>query len=1284
MHSDVSIQTYTDFGQNTGRYTTASNALLDYIREQEGGVLIYYTGGQESYKLQHGLINFESTGDIGAYNAVGYNFIATVAHNGVQNPTFSGRVVGESNAIHYATIEYRYSYLLSPEENVFSLRPEVDYKIARTSKLITDVTGSTVYTGSTAASDLVGEMLYRAGSGTQQLANYDGEVSHLNGAYGYIIGGITTIEGATDNTNDLAGYNGIIDDSFSVTWTTEDWSSSGISELTPLPNSIRGGDSGSPGWIWNEETGQYEYLAAGQSGGGFFSQSRGATEWTNETMESYDQHVTLTDAAGVITINAVTDTREDETISCSIQGVSATPTYGTVTDAAGTQLAEFVGVKSGLNTWLSLSGIKDTQNWYAYGNEYLNGEISYADLFLTENLVFDAAQAETTINVGADVDLGIGYVRFTTGELDAAKFTVGSEGNHQLNSAGYIVDAGVDLYITLTNTDADYMREWRKVGEGSLHIAGTGNNEIFLNVGGNGTTYLEQTGGYAAYNVLANNGSTVVINDINQIARDFTFGAGGGVLDMNGNSMEWKQNNADVSAAGFTINALTEEAIITNTAGKAVTLTYTEGGDTVFVGSFRDTEDGALKIVYDGGSGASWTLNGIFTDLSKNSGSGLEVASGSVTLAGTNTVHAVGSATGTNQNRYTNANDWHYADATTNVAVDGGATFELGSHARLTGNVTVADGGTFIMREGVKHQYEYIEGGYTLQDTYSIRDYYGLKGSINLGEGATLQIEYSDGTTSENLYSGNIAGTGNVSVDLGTSGAALVLSGYNTFTGTKTLTSGTLIAETRDSLGSVDADATKWLVGEAGVIASRDGANLVSYIHSDSSGVFALTADIEEQLDLSNNLKLIIGALAGCKVNYGKSGTSTTLTAYNHDNNADTPDAWVLGGGGGELVVNFRLSGSNDLILGNEYGKGTVTLTNTGNDFTGNIIFTGQVTLDFTDAAALGTSTIELSYTNRAYASNGVEHIAGDSTGVLLLDKQANVDFDLSGHKNIYLGAGSDTNFTGNITLAADDTTYRFGGSTGTLTVNTVLDDKNGLTHNLLVDGQTYSGGEIILAQAATLTGTVTVIGYDSTKTDLREGDITLGFSVNEALANASSVTVGAGGILDLNGTTQTFDTRLTTVDGGIITDNSEGKTGALILEYGASNASLNIGNLGTLQLNSGRFQASENHAQSVVVKDGGQYYAVAGTHSAVFTLAGTGWNASEDSAKTGALRLEGGAEITGGISLAGDASVQVYQSSDSGMITGTVTTGDYTLTKIGAGTLTLDAAVSGNLVMNE
>ena len=95
-HTDVSLYTYVDFATNSGRYATGTtNALLDYIRSQEGGVTIHYTGGQESYVLPNGIINFDSVADDGNMTVVGYNYVVTVAHNASQmSPTFSGHDYG--------------------------------------------------------------------------------------------------------------------------------------------------------------------------------------------------------------------------------------------------------------------------------------------------------------------------------------------------------------------------------------------------------------------------------------------------------------------------------------------------------------------------------------------------------------------------------------------------------------------------------------------------------------------------------------------------------------------------------------------------------------------------------------------------------------------------------------------------------------------------------------------------------------------------------------------------------------------------------------------------------------------------------------------------------------------------------------------------------------------------------------------------------------------------------------------------------------------------------------
>ncbi len=765
------------------------------------------------------------------------------------------------------------------------------------------------------------------------------------------------------------------------------------------------------------------------------------------------------------------------------------------------------------------------------------------------------------------------------------------------------------------------MREWRKIGDGNLYIEGTGDNQIFLNVGGDGHTILNQTNGYAAYNVLVNNGSTVKIADIGQIARDLTFGNRGGVLDMNGHSMIWNNDN-DASADGFTIHALDEGAIITNTATGTTTLTWTQTGEQTWLGSFRDTEQGALKFIYNGGEGSALTMHSIYTNLSSNEASGIEVQSGTLSLKGTNTVHAMGSATGTNTARYFHEDDWHYADATTDVTVTSG-TFKLDSHARLTGDVTVENGGVFVMAEGVKHQMEYIEGGYELEDTDSISAFFGLKGNVTVKEGGAMRVEFSEGTTSNLNYGYSISGAGSLELAMGDDGGTLTLSGDNSnFTGAKTLTSGGLIATTLNALG--DTTTNKWKIDAAGWLASAaftsemSNEAILSHIHGDSTGVLALTADRNNQFDLSNHKGLIIGAQEGMSVNYGVAGTAEKLNAVDGQ--------WVLGGGGGNLIVNFMLTGDAQLVLGNEYGKGTVTLTNTNNDFTSDIIFKGGVTLDYTDKNALGKGNIELSYSNRSFSLTNLLDLTPETAdGVVLMDRDANVDIDLSNRQQLAIGADADMTYSGKITVA-DGTAYRFGGITG----NMVLASSLSAGHDLILDGQTYTGGTLTLNTVQSgFNGAVTVMGYDSTKTQNALGDIVLSFNRNDALANAASVNVKDGGVIDLNGTTQTLRD-LTIEANGLVRDSSADGTGTLIL-----NATKDLTWSGSLDVynvektgNNTLTLSGANWFETFTVKEGG--IAVG----------------SSDALSTGTLRMEAGTTlalngytISGNVEL-GDATV--------------------------------------------
>ncbi len=1137
MHEDASYQTYTDFGQNRGRYVvgTGVNALLQHIRtDVDNGIVIHYTDGTTPYTISNtqGMINFAGTDDIGAQVAVSPTFAATVLHNGSINASYGSRVVGSTHAIRYNAIDVRGSdtFRLAPDNGSGT---QYDYMLQRQSKIVTDAEWNPV-TGVTDMSTLVGGKVYHSGAGGMGLWTEENGKVGLAGAYTYIIGGINNVTNAQTHASATATNT-------SIHQNPGYGDGVGASELNPLPNAIQGGDSGSPIFIYNETTQQYEYLAAQQSGGGnSYGQARGDVVWTHDTLASFNQKVD-TGAEGKVKLGAINNA--GEVISDNL-GNSTQIYTGKVTGADGAELAEYRGIQSGKSTWSDLSDVKDQSNWYAYTGHL---QQTTADLFFNDNLIFTAGTANSVIELQDTVDLGVGYVEFNRGNQEHARFDITAKDGaaYLLNSAGYVINEGAEVHISFTNP-SDHMYEWRKNGAGDLYIGGNGDTNALLTVGGSGTTYLQRSGGYAAYNVLAGSGATVVIDNVGQIERGFTFGAGGGTLDMNGNSMDWYSSTA--GEGYFTVNALTEQAMIVNNGSHQTTLTYREGGDQTYAGSWRDSASGAMRINYNGGG--TWVLNSIHTDLSHHADSGLTVNNGTVRLVGTHTVHGMGSVNGLNNSRLVVENDWHYADAAMNVDVKSGAAFELGSHARLTGNVNVEQGGTFLMREGVQNRYEYVEGGAVLEDTYKYADYWGLKGNITLN--GTMNVVYSDGTTSNTTLAGNISGNGQLTVNAGTDGGTLTLAGNNSgFTGIKHLQAGGLVATSFAALGS---NATnKWLIAAPGWLQVKgSGAitDLLSHVDSASTGTLVLSAHTSDAADMSNHRGLYIGAADGCRLMYGSIGADENLQAVDN--------AWRLGGGGGTLLVHHKLSGDSNLLLGaDESSRGTVVLSNTGNDFTGSVVYNSRGILLEAGANTLGDASVQLGYGNRLLATDAgaLNHVATDSTGMLMVDSIGNADMDVSGHGDLTLAAQNSATLRGVITVA-DGQAYRFGTADGaTLTVESALNSNR----DIVVDAQGYSGGKVVLAQQNTLNGNVTVQGSAE---NAHGGDITLAIG-QDTTANGR-ITLAQGGTLDVAGNTLTVKTGLAG-SGGAVKDSAG--TGSLV--FAAESADLTTD--ADLQLNTVR-----------------------------------------------------------------------------------------------------------------
>ena len=1098
LSSEVDLQVYADFGQNRGRYSTSNvNALLQELNKN--GVTISYNNGAADYTLEHGMISFDSRQENnGASAAVCYNYIATVSHNGVQNPYFSYLELGEANSIQYKGIEYRYpnyfdngtagTFIHSAPSEVF----QADFKLTRLSKIVTDVTTSNLYSSDKLTYENVyGELLYRSGGGYSDV--YNPETGVDTGIERCITGAIQQIDGLgkTQNGNFWMGH------------TADGWDVT----VDPLPFGVNSGDSGSPVWIWDDEAKEYRYVAAVALEDGNLANgtSKGNLDFAAQVVDSYDR--TIATASSQIILGQTSQT--DETISQD--SVSTTLWKGEATDAQGNVLASYTGVQNGLNTWNDMAAIRDLDNWYAKTQDYLNagqnnttaGRLDYADLFMTDNLVFQATDnASYEVILSGALDLGIGYTEFTKGNQTAASYTI--KGDGYLDSAGYVIGEGVDVYLQLVSDDKT--RELRKIGAGNLHLEGTGSSDVMLNLGGSGKTYLNQKDGYAAYNVLANNGSTVVLEGgVAQIKRDFTFGSGGGTLDFHGHS--WTEG----AEGNFSLKALTQDAIIANyKSGTAADVTFTSGG--TFLGSFRDAEDAALKVHY-AGSG-TWTLNSIHTKLS-HAASGLSVDSGKVALVGTNTEHAAGNLAGTSK-PWNNANDWHYADAALNVEVKNGAVFELGSHARLTGTVTVNAGGTYIMREGVQNRYEYIEGGYKLEDTYAISSFYGHKGDTVLN--GAMQIVFSEETTSNLTYAGNISGSGSMMVS--TAGGTLTLTGKNTFTGAKELQHGHVIADNVAALGA----GAGWQIAEGATLTVQSGlnaGNILSLVDaSDSSGLLALGNDVEHAVDLSGS-QLILGAESGKTVRYGDA--------------SETIHSPRLGGGGGTLEVYGSLA-ANDLVVGRAGEQGVVRLMNENNALTGTITMQGQVALDAT-STAIGNAKVQLGYGSgmmlRESAQNLRDKLTSDSSGSFLLDYYTADSVDMSGASSLSLSAAGETVYAGSINISSSDA-YRLGGFTGSLELsnNGALKGANAL----VVDAKGTTGGRVVLAAQSGYSGAVTV----QDGSDNGSGKVTLAFSQDNALASASGTTVNRGGVLDVGSTTQTIR-NLQVNEGGLLTSGADG-----------------------------------------------------------------------------------------------------------------------------------------------
>lgn len=1038
---NYAVQDYLDIAANAGQYSAGAQNVTVY--KADGSV-----GGTLS--LIPSMSSFMNMGNGGA-GLVLPQYAMSASHCKLPGS-------GTANTFYFSTNhEVNYygntgggSYVNDATTGAF-----VDTEIYRLSKIVTEATYAPMCTDRELMSQLGKLEVYRLGTGKSSVATDAGKIQlNINGRPH---GGTVNVVSSEDKG---------VDSWFVAGQLKKD-------AKDPLSIGDDSGDSGSPVFVFNEKTRQFETVAAASTGTNI--------SWGNYYTSTINPTAALAIVASMTDAPITADGRDGKVL-WNVQGDAD---HGTLTQG---------------------------------GNEWqYHGKTSSNALSATKDLIFAAPSADSvSVELQGNINNGAGSVTFKEGHYSISS---AAGGNYTLNSAGFITERGAWLTTDYTGKAGD---DWRKVGEGVWTIAGQGDNMVNLNVGGGvvrfdndlniireGEVRLNRTGGVAADKVTlsAGIGSVVIMSDEKQF-NSFAFGVGGGILNINGHNQSWDAiSHIDSGATIANLTALGESR------PQDATFTYTGTG--TFKGSFADegAEGAKLKVVYDK-AGSEWVLAG----QSHNAG-GYVVQNGTLALQGINTEHVAA----------TDRDDWVYAVLETpSVTVKDGAAFRMGHHALATTDITVEGSGQFILNSTVNKAQESVHGS----NRQDVTDFTALRGNVVLQDAASSMTADTSSAVQTTMQ-GNITGAGTLtksgSGDLYVDGRVNLSGG--------TISAGSLVVGDKTGFGGT------WTIGADGTLGVKGmTGDMLSHITADSTGVLALGADSATELDLSGHKGLTVGALG--EVQYGTADKA--LTAQD--------GAWRLGGGGGNLFVNFKLAGENDLVIGTEASGGTVTLTNNANTFSGNIIIKGSGNfLRYNNLAALGSARVALNYGNSMVLSDPtvLSIMSADSAGVMELNGDSAAALNLSANK-LALGAEGTVRYTGALS-ANKDGVHRFGGS-GTLVVDTALSG-----NNVEVDGQGQAGGTVVLAQQ--YDGTVTAGGGLHLDTPNESGSIRLQ-TENNALANAAAVNLQKGATLDAAGSQQTVS-------------NVSAESGAVMTNSSADAATLTLNNTANTSLASGSLQTT-------------------------------------------------------------------------------------------------------------
>lgn len=609
-----------------------------------------------------------------------------------------------------------------------------------------------------------------------------------------------------------------------------------------------------------------------------------------------------------------------------------------------------------------------------------------------------------------------------------------------------------------------------------------------------------------------------------------------------------------------------------------------------------------------------------------------------------------------------------------------------GGGAGMGGAIFVQDGGSLTIVPGTFSGN--TSSGGSGQDGGNNGNAYGQ--DIFLASGGAITFNTSSNFTFATAIDSDLMTVGGSSGGLTKTGTAkLTLSGANTYTGTTTISAGTLAFINEGSL------PTSANIVNNGTALDISGITASSFTISDLSGSGQTTLGDKTLIFGTGNNKTISGAITGTGSLYKQGSGNVTLSAANSYTGLTTVSSGTLSLSGsgalsssGSLTVasgaTFDISAvTSSANVGTLNNAGTIgigsksltfsipsatTMSGTIQGTSGSVTKQGAGTLTITSAGNTYSGGTTISAGSIVLSGNGLLAPSGD------IALATNTSFDVSGISASSLTI-KDISGSGSILLGTKNLT--FGGASsptfsGSITGTTASVRKQGAGTTTLTGVSTYQGGTTVVAGSLALSGNGALFSSGGLSVDTGAT-----FSIAATNTGATVGSIASDGTIALGAKTLTFGTSASNTITGPIT----GSGGSINIQGGGSTTLSGTNTYtGSTTITGGTLTLTGSNAYQGGTQVTNASFALTGSatiySSGDVTLTGTS-SVFDLSALSASSLTIGNLNAQGSIALGSHTFDLIFGNSETSTLSGTITGSGGSLTKQGTGACHLSSICS-------